>query len=346
MSGQSKVGKVSSKPFADCMMPVYSLHREAIGGASCKQTALQEFYHRNKEHLDEVSQKGYFSFHTPVEYGGLGMYEGENDTVTLTQRQIGRKCLLDATNGVQLRRPECLDDKKMPYFTCRPVHGPLVVKFGSTYRTEYPEIRAPQLLTPYIDNMFGDIDPDGESRCCTARNLIKYYRNALRGRSVRPIRRNMILRGYRLLRQPLELINKWDCPGEKRDLSDFKMKNLRFSSSTPGDYDGRLPEGSDDDSDSDSDSYPIAADHGLMDSPSSVKYRSPVVGDFDDDEDGLELDRTIARMTGKAFVLRPEYNRQMTEAEIRADEEDYANAGQNILDKENRALDIAQQREF
>jgi hypothetical protein len=202
MSGQSKVGKVSSKPFSDCMLPVYALQKEAVEGANHREEALAQFYSRNKESLDEVSQKGYFSFHSPTEYAGLEMTHGKRDTVTYTQRKIARIAESDALRGFSVRRPECLDDKWKPYFSHRPVHGPTTLHYSSLRRVEYPQISSPQILTPFIESMYGDVDPEGESRVCTSRDLRRYYQKRIKRERPIMVSANKISRGFTVLSPP------------------------------------------------------------------------------------------------------------------------------------------------
>jgi hypothetical protein len=181
MSGQSKVGKVSGRPFADSLAPTYSLHREAIAGATNTEAALASFFHRNREHLDEISDKGFFSFHAPVEYGGLGMWEGKRDVLTHTQRRIAYVCQTNAIAGIVLRRPQCLDDKQKPYFSHAPVHGPIQLDRGAVRKKSVRELKSPSMLSPFVTEMGADdVGFDRESRVCTAREVTRYYRKRLR----------------------------------------------------------------------------------------------------------------------------------------------------------------------
>jgi hypothetical protein len=215
MSGQSKVGDKSGKPFMSHLQPrnqydidyapLYALHKGAILGASNTENALAEFYHRNKAHLNLVSVDGFFSFHAPVEYGGLGMVPGKRDKLTISQRRVAKVAQSHALEGFEFRRPECLDDFERPYFT-DPDQGIARQMVRSSRRGLYcrdqPTVK---YLTPYVTNFANEpisVDFNRRSRCCESSRIKAYYSRKLRRdkkREIKPIPSRFVHLGFTIV---------------------------------------------------------------------------------------------------------------------------------------------------
>jgi hypothetical protein len=237
MSGQSKVGKVSGVPFSDFMMPTYALQPEAIAGANDRQNALAEFAHRHREHLEEVTGEGLLSQHAPVEYGGLGMSSGDKDVYTIKQRKFARVAQDDALNGRSVRRPQCMDDVQVPFFSTPVLRGPLRVDRESVGRSG-PSDAIFRFFTPYakVSSGLDELDDSGYaiSRVTNVKDVVKYYHFALKSKcdvatghgcskrhihrpnSIRAIPERIISRGYRVSPYPYEFPNGYWLDSQHR----------------------------------------------------------------------------------------------------------------------------------
>jgi hypothetical protein len=90
LHGQSKVAKRPpvENEASSVYQPLYSLQPEAVRGARNVQRAIKRFHSIHKEHLRHSSADGFFSYHAPREFYGLGMVGKEGSVYTKTQAMI------------------------------------------------------------------------------------------------------------------------------------------------------------------------------------------------------------------------------------------------------------------
>jgi hypothetical protein len=103
LHGQSKVAK---KPSVEgesggTYQQLYSLQPEAVHGAFDTERAVRRFHTIHREHLRHASANGFFSYHAPREFYGLGMVPSEKAQYSVTQRRVANVLI---KNGVLLSR--------------------------------------------------------------------------------------------------------------------------------------------------------------------------------------------------------------------------------------------------
>lgn len=232
MSGQSKVGKVSGEPFSDYMRPTYALQQEAVMGASNRDQSIREFHHRHREHLNEVSDNGFFGYTVPTEYCGLGMCSLPDIEITHSQRRIATLCRSDKLACKSLKRLECLDEQFMPLFTQPKEGGEEVINFSTVSRgtvSEHPV----RFLTPYIkvlpeQCLLDDIEYD--KRVCTSKCIRDYFVKRLKSeKNTQRLSRYALFRGFVVSKLPVIPVGPTNRYMTKNDRCSIPFKQRNFS---------------------------------------------------------------------------------------------------------------------
>jgi hypothetical protein len=90
LHGQSKVAKRPACEGASggTYQPAYSLQPEAVRGAQNQERAIRRFHSVHREHLRHCSADGFFAYHAPREFYGLGMIPSAKARFTRTQQIV------------------------------------------------------------------------------------------------------------------------------------------------------------------------------------------------------------------------------------------------------------------
>jgi hypothetical protein len=102
MHGQSKVARqpACDGAYARQYMPTYALQPRAVEGALNQERAIRRFFSVHREHLRKATADGFFSYHAPREYLGLGMIPSEKARFTYAQKRLASEVYLAGPTGL------------------------------------------------------------------------------------------------------------------------------------------------------------------------------------------------------------------------------------------------------
>jgi hypothetical protein len=207
MHGQSKVAKKPSieGESGGTYQQLYSLQPEAVRGALNEERAIRRFHSIHREHLRHATANGFFSYHAPREFYGLGMVPSEKAQYSVTQRRVA-SALIKSGLERSLRGKLYIGDGHVH----KPVHDMSRLQGRrSLYRgcIVPPERLRPGFSSGYTvlqkleRNELGltqDVVTDGEnSVMCTSWNLAKKLTRILkRADDVAPYPERLMARGF------------------------------------------------------------------------------------------------------------------------------------------------------